>query len=100
MLYKTFNVFSFKIYFTDLIDIPGRKALVWGLTVSGTLDKADTWKKSLSSNSSGGLGGGDGCNSYVIVMVVEVMAIVTEKSWAGEVFQAQKVVNGEYVGLS
>lgn len=33
-------------------------------------------------------------------MVVEVMAIVTEKSWAGEVFQAQKVVNGEYVGLS
>ena len=33
-------------------------------------------------------------------MVVEVMAIVIEKSWAGEVFQAQKVVNGVYVGLS
>ena len=35
MLYKTFNVFSFKIYFTDLTDIPGRKALVlyWNLDI-------------------------------------------------------------------
>lgn len=35
ILYKTFNVFSFKIYFTDLIDIPGGKALdlYWNLDI-------------------------------------------------------------------
>ena len=34
-LYKTFNIFFFKIHFTDLVDIPGKKALVlyWNLDI-------------------------------------------------------------------
>lgn len=32
---KMFNIFFFKIYFTDLVDIPGNKALVlyWNLDI-------------------------------------------------------------------